>query len=235
MRLLGLLAFLALLALGATSVAAAAPTALTPGIASYGASLAGGGEVPRPNAPAGAGGLFSAIVTTNASGSTIAWSLDFTGLSGPAAAAHIHIGAPGKAGDVGLALCGPCTSGARGEAKLDAKVTDALASGNAYVNIHTKANAGGEVRGQIAPAHGLASALGSTGEVPAAQNVSADAKGAFKAIVIDLPDRAVLAWTLTQAGLSGTAEAAHIHIGKAGTSGPVAIGLCKPCQATQSG
>jgi predicted lipoprotein with Yx(FWY)xxD motif len=235
MRQLGLLAFLALLALGATSAAVAKPAALIPGIASYGASLAAGGEVPRPKAPAGAGGLFSAIVTTDATGSTIAWSLDFNALSGPAAAAHIHLGAPGTAGDPVLTLCGPCTSGVRGEAKLDAKVADALASGNAYVNIHTKANAGGEVRGQIAVAHGLAAGLASTGEVPAAQNVPADAKGAFKAIVIDLPDRAVLAWTLTQSGLSGTAEAAHIHIGKAGAGGPVAIGLCKPCQPTQSG
>ncbi len=235
MRQFGLLAFLALLALGATGTAVAGPTALTPGVATYAASLAAGGEVPRPKAPAGAGGLFSAIVTTNTSGSTIAWSLDFSGLSGRAGAAHIHLGAPGKAGDVALALCGPCSSGTRGEAKLEAKVADALASGNAYVNVHTEANAGGEIRGQIAVAHGLAAGLSSAGEVPAAQNVPADAKGAFKAVVLDLPDRAVLAWTLTQSGLSGTAEAAHVHIGKAGTSGPVAIGLCKPCQATQSG
>ena len=42
-----------------------------------------------------------------------AWKLTFAKLSGAATAAHIHLGAKGKAGNVLVALCGPCTSGAR--------------------------------------------------------------------------------------------------------------------------
>ncbi|MBM3678501.1 MAG: CHRD domain-containing protein [Actinobacteria bacterium] len=206
-----------------------------PGVKGIGASLSPSGEVPRPNAPKGAGGLFSAILTSDGTASTIAWSLDVSGLSGAASGAHIHFGAKGKAGDIALELCGPCTSGARGKAKLDQKVLDAINAGEAYVNVHTTANPPGEIRGQIAPARAVAAALTSAGEVPPAQNVPAGAKGAFKAIVIAQPDRAVIAWTLTQSGLSGGAQAAHIHLGAAGVAGGVALPLCQPCGASVSG
>jgi predicted lipoprotein with Yx(FWY)xxD motif len=209
-------------------VSAALP-ADQPGVKGFGASLAPRGEVPKSKAPADAAGLFSAIVTSDGSTSTIAWTLDYSGLSGRASAAHIHIGAPGKAGPVAIPLCGPCTSGSRGEIKLNAKTEKALASGGAYVNVHTKANPGGEIRGQIAPAHAVTAALGSTGEVPAATNVPAGAAGVFHAVIIDLPARPVIAWTLDFEGLSGDAAAAHIHVGKAGVAGGVALPLCQPC------
>jgi hypothetical protein len=47
-------------------------------------------------------------------------------------------------------LCSPCRSGARGRATVDASVLDSLESGRSYVNVHTKKNAAGEIRGQIA-------------------------------------------------------------------------------------
>jgi hypothetical protein len=46
-------------------------------------------------------------------------------------------------------LCAPCKTGARGRATLSAAVLSALESGRAYVNIHTRRNPAGEVRGQI--------------------------------------------------------------------------------------
>ena len=36
-------------------------------------------------------------------------------------------------------------------------------------------------------------------------------------------------------GLSGKAVAAHVHLGKKGKAGPVAVALCGPCKNGQSG
>ncbi len=94
-------------------------------------------------------GNFTATVTKSGTTGTIAWRLRFSGLTGRAAAAHIHIGQRGKAGPVAVTLCGPCRNGARGTAKLTAAVLTALENGRAYVNVHTKQNPAGEIRGQI--------------------------------------------------------------------------------------
>ena len=113
------------------------------------AALTPGKEVPKPiGAKAGAGGRFSAGLTRKASGGTLAWRLTFHGLTGRAIAAHVHIGAPGKAGPIAVPLCGPCRSGQRGDAKVNARTMAALLGGRAYVNVHTPKNPAGEIRGQ---------------------------------------------------------------------------------------
>ena len=48
-------------------------------------------------------------------------------------------------------------------------------------------------------------------------------------------DKARLTWKLTFAHLSGPGIAAHIHIGKVGKAGPVALALCGPCNSGQTG
>ena len=83
-------------------------------------------------------------------GGTLSWKLTFQALSGKAMASHIHVGARGKAGAVKVSLCGPCRTGSRGSARVDAKTIAALMAGTAYVNVHTARNAAGEIRGQIA-------------------------------------------------------------------------------------
>ena len=114
------------------------------------ATLSPGKEVPKPTgAKAGAGGLFSAGVTRKATGGTLAWRLTFHGLTGRAIAAHVHLGKPGVAGPIAIALCGPCRSGQRGSAKVNARTVTALLAGRAYVNVHTTKNPGGEIRGQV--------------------------------------------------------------------------------------
>lgn len=91
-------------------------------------------------------GAFTATVN----GTKVTWKLTFSGLSGAAAAAHIHKGKAGVAGPVAVPLCGPCKSGQSGTAKVTAAVAKALASGGFYVNVHTAKNPNGEIRGQIA-------------------------------------------------------------------------------------
>jgi hypothetical protein len=94
-------------------------------------------------------GTFTATVTKSGTTGSIAWRLRFSGLTGRALAAHIHIGQRGNAGPVAVPLCGPCRNGARGTANVTAVGLAALEKGRAYVNVHTKKNPAGEIRGQI--------------------------------------------------------------------------------------
>ena len=107
-------------------------------------------ERPKPKGKlAKARGTFTATITRSGTSGVIVWRLTFTKLSGRAIAAHIHSGARGKAGPVIVPLCTPCKSGARGRATVSSTVLDALESGRTYVNIHTKKNPAGEIRGQL--------------------------------------------------------------------------------------
>jgi Cu/Zn superoxide dismutase len=108
-------------------------------------------ERPRPKGKvAKAKGIFSATITRSGDSGVIAWKLTFGKLTGKAVAAHIHSGVRGKAGPVIVPLCAPCKSGRTGRATVSASVLSALESGRAYVNVHTKKNAAGEIRGQVA-------------------------------------------------------------------------------------
>lgn len=102
-------------------------------------------EVPRPKGAPGGTGLLTATL----SGRTLDWRLTFARLTGPATAAHVHLGSRGVAGGVAAPLCGPCVSGRRGTTRLSAKAAAALRRGETYVNVHTKKNPAGEIRGQI--------------------------------------------------------------------------------------
>jgi len=100
-------------------------------------------------------------VTTSASGSGTITVKDDKSVSGSvktsgvaAHAAMIHIGARGRNGPVII----PLTKGSDGStwsvpagAKLTDAQYDAYKAGNLYVNVHSAANKGGEVRGQLKP------------------------------------------------------------------------------------
>ena len=106
-------------------------------------------EVP-PVAGAGKGnGTFTLNPTTK----ELSWNVTYSGLSGDATAAHIHgPAAPGANGGVAINLApNGAKSPITGKATLtDAQVAD-LAAGKYYMNVHTAANKGGEIRGQIHP------------------------------------------------------------------------------------
>jgi hypothetical protein len=109
------------------------------------ATLDGASEVP-PNTSAGKG---TADIDYDAATKKLSWKLTYSGLSGPATAAHFH--GPAAAGaNAGVAVAIPnTTSGSEGSATLtDAQAAD-LAAGKYYVNVHTEANKGGEIRGQV--------------------------------------------------------------------------------------
>lgn len=137
---------LAALALAALALTGAAAGGTHKAKMSFVATLNAGQEVPHPKgAKAGAAGKFTVTVV----GATLRWKLTYSHLSGPGIAAHIHAGRKGKAGAVIVPLCGPCRSGQTGTATVTSDVLDQLEAGTAYVNVHTNANQGGEIRGQI--------------------------------------------------------------------------------------
>lgn len=137
-----------------TSSTAATSTAATSANAknetySFKATLNAAQERPRPTAPAGAGGAFTARTLETSTAKWFTWKLKFHGLSGAAVAAHVHLGKKGVPGGVLISLCGPCKSGQTGKVKITGKAEDAMEAGKTYVNVHTPKNPGGEIRGQI--------------------------------------------------------------------------------------
>jgi CHRD domain len=103
-------------------------------------------EVPRPRvAGVGATGRFTATLQ----GRTLYWRLSVANLSSPSVAAVVHKGAPSTIGPRTRGLCGPCKSIVSGVAVLSSsEVTDLLA-GRLYVNVGTRVNVHGEIRGRI--------------------------------------------------------------------------------------
>jgi hypothetical protein len=79
----------------------------------------------------------------------LSWKGSVSGLSGPATAAHFHSGEPGKNGGVAVPIAGADKGAFEGSATLTDAQADELLAGKWYVNVHTAANKGGEVRGQV--------------------------------------------------------------------------------------
>jgi CHRD domain len=201
-----------------------------------GATMAASDEVPAPKGDVGSGGgTFTATLTKSDSGTVLSWQLSFSNLTGPGTAAHIHIAARGTPGPVVVPLCAPCTSGATGTANINATVLEAIQNDRAYVNVHTKTNPAGEIRGQVSSLASAKVAMRASQERPKPKGKVRRARGTFTATVTKAGSSAVVAWRLTFSRLTGKAIAAHIHSGRRGVAGPVIVPLCNPCKSGASG
>jgi hypothetical protein len=118
----------------------------TSSIATFTGQLNGEKEVP----PATSAGTGDVIATLDKQTHVLTWKVTYSGLTGPVRAAHLH--GPAKAGanaGVVVPFTGELLSPIEGKATLTpAQVTDLLA-GLWYVNLHTAANPGGEIRAQL--------------------------------------------------------------------------------------
>jgi hypothetical protein len=111
-----------------------------------GVKLSGDQEVPPVKTAASGNGSFVISANKSVSGSITTTGIDAT-------AAHIHEGPAGKNGPVIV----PLTKGANNTWSVapGAKLTDSqyasYLAGNLYVNVHSAANKGGEIRAQLKP------------------------------------------------------------------------------------
>jgi CHRD domain len=110
------------------------------------ADLTGAQEVP----PVTTQGKGTAEVTFDPGSKQLSWTVNYSGLSGPASAAHFHGPAEsGKNAGVAVPIPNQANSPIKGSATLtDAQAAD-LQAGRYYINVHTAANPGGEIRGQV--------------------------------------------------------------------------------------
>ncbi len=113
------------------------------------AKLSSANEVPV-NSSAGTGMLDASF---NKHTSVLTWTVSYSGMTGPVAAGHFH--GPAMAGanaGVALGFSGSMDSPIKGSATLTAAQAADLLAGKWYVNLHTAANKGGEIRGQATAA-----------------------------------------------------------------------------------
>lgn len=114
----------------------------------FAAALSGTQEVPS-NSSTGSGRLEA---TLDKQTSVLRWSLTYTGLTGAVKAGHFHgPAAAGANAGVALGFTGSMESPIQGSATLTAAQIEDLAAGKWYVNLHTAAHPGGELRGQVMP------------------------------------------------------------------------------------
>jgi hypothetical protein len=188
----------------------------TPGIALV-ASIDGSQETPPVSTSATGTGFF----VLNAGGSQLTYSITFNGLT--ITAAHFHNGAAGvQAGVVkSLTFNNGTASGVWSSADASQPLTDSLLvellRGRLYVNGHTSANPGGEIRGQVVMASGAGFAVkldGSQETPPVTTNASGTAS-----VILNTDGTVTFDETVT--GLTPTAG--HFHNGAQG----VAAGVVK--------
>ncbi len=147
-------------------VAVIAPTVTGDSDNTFEASLNGFAETPTLSVDGR--GTFTATIRTD----RITYTLSYRNLTGPAGAAHIHLGRAAIAGGVSAFLCGggtkPACPGAAGTVSGTIVPTDvigptgqgitagqfselvrAIRNHATYANVHTAAWPGGEIRGQL--------------------------------------------------------------------------------------
>lgn len=142
MRIQSLAPMLSALAISASFLMASSALAE---VVKYKATLDGSQQSP----PITTKGKGTATLTFDTTKKKLSWNVKYSGLSGPATAAHIH--GPAAMGE----NAGPVIpfkklkSPIKGSETLtDAQAAD-LEAGKYYVNVHTAANKDGEIRGQI--------------------------------------------------------------------------------------
>jgi hypothetical protein len=110
------------------------------------AALKASSEVPAKDS-AGNGTLTATLDSTT---NELKYHVEFEGLTGPVTAAHFHgPAAPGVNAGPQVPVKGPIASPVDGTATLTPAQAKDLLDGKWYFNLHTSANPGGEIRGQV--------------------------------------------------------------------------------------
>ncbi len=138
----------------------------------------------------------------------------------PAVAAHMHRAPSGSNGPVIVGLTAGPNNSWSGAAALSPADHAALLSGQMYINVHSTANPGGEIRGQIGPSiiETWTTRLDGSQEVPP-NGSSATGTATLR---FHRPSN-VMTYEVTTTGMAPVA--AHIHTAPVGSNGPIAFPL----------
>lgn len=183
------------------------------------AKMDGGQEVPPVTTTATGTGAF----VLNAAGTALSYTITINGLT--ITAAHFHNGAAGVAAGVvkNLTFVNNTASGVWSSTDATQPLTDSLLSellrGRLYVNAHTSANPGGEIRGQVLQA----APAGFFARMDGSQEVPPTTSTATGSVFVVLAPGGSVTFRGTFAGL--TPSAAHFHNGVAGVSAGVVKGF----------
>ena len=173
------------------------------------ASLTGAQETPPTGSTATGTGVFVFDPAT----STMSGSVTTTGVT--ATASHIHIAAIGQSAGVAVPFTGgPANYTMPATVLTDAQVTS-LNAGNFYANVHSAANPGGEIRGQLYFPVRFANL---SGEQETPPNSSA---GTGAGVLSVNPFTRTATGRMTWSGVIATD--AHIHNAPAGTPGSIVV------------
>lgn len=189
--------------------------------ANFTASLNGSQEIPAVSTTASG---TAALTYTNANG--LNFLISFNGLSGAITGAHFHYGEQGTSGpvvkDLAALIVGNNIQGSwksTDTQPLNDTLLTALLTGRIYVNVHTAANPGGEIRGQVALSAGthLMARMDGLQEVP---SLISSSRG-YCAVTLISVGGVGLVYNISVNGLTGSITGSHFHMGKIGESGPV--------------
>ena len=100
-------------------------------------------------------GTGTASLTYDPATHVVTWSVAYSGLSGPVTMGHFH-GPAAMGANAGVQIWltkqgAPSDNPIKGEATLTPEQAQQFTSGMWYINLHTQAHPGGEVRGQVVP------------------------------------------------------------------------------------
>jgi CHRD domain len=117
---------------------------------SFKVQLIGAAQVP-PVTTAGKG---TADLTWDPSTRVVTWDITYSGLTSPVTMAHFHDAPVGKNGPVAVWLSkqGTAPNGPiKGKVTLTPAQATQFEAGDWYVNVHTRDNPAGDIRGQVLP------------------------------------------------------------------------------------
>lgn len=104
----------------------------------------------QQNPPIKTKGKGAAQLTYDTGSKELTWTVEYSGMSGPAVAGHLHGPADkGKNAGVAVPFKGKLASPIKGSATLTDEQAKDLLAGKYYVNLHTAAHKDGEIRGQV--------------------------------------------------------------------------------------
>ena len=143
---LGGVVLAALVVVTAVGCSSMMPAPAASNMVAFTTQLRGANEVP-PNASTGSGSVDAAF---NKDTMQLKWKVTYSGMTGNATAGHFHgPAAVGANSGVALGWANPIATGMEGTAVLTAAQAADLMAGKWYANIHSAANPGGELRGQM--------------------------------------------------------------------------------------